>query len=367
MVGDIGYGRFNKNYPAGSGIRKTKNVANPRRSSNLITSGTIAAVSPTDSTSPSGWISTASTTASITDPQQEEIVIGGTPTSGFYNVELEDSSGRKLVTAPIPFDSAASVVQIAIQNLSGYEDTTVSFVSGTTPNYTFNVTFNNRQNGVTLTVANNTNTGTFTITNQETGGDFLSGGRALLLTGDGTEEVTYYIPVTLVPRTSYFFSVRLKPITVTSGVLAVSLVDGFAATTVPMQDNSSNNNQITQDISSLTNATWDSVDGFFRTPSEINAQNYLKFEFTTALDASATLSISDLLLKSTTPVYPGGPYVEIVDGDTAWAKDDRGAITVSNNYGGQIHQWLDRIFGLRSIGRLLPTSGSPTRPDSLIS
>ena len=367
LIGDIGYSRFNKDYPGGSGIRTNRPVANPSTAGNLATNGTISTASSTDSNLPNGWISTASTTASISAVQQDEIVISGSPSAGYYNIEITDSAGKKLVTEPIAYNALSSVVQNAVQNLPGYEDTTVSYLSGSSPNFTFRVIYNNRPNGNTITISNSTTGGTFAISTINAGGNFLSGGRCLTLTGNGVEKVVYYIPVNLSTRTAYFFSMRLRPDTVTSGVLAVSLVDQFATTTVPLQDNSSNNNQVTQDVSALTNATFSAVNGFFRTANELPNSVYLKVEFTTALDAAGVVEISDLLLKATTPAYPGGPYIELTDGSTNWAKDDRLVLTVSNNYGGQIHQWMDRIFNLKSSGRLLPTSGTPTISDTLIS
>lgn len=369
LVGDISYSRFNKDYPGGSGIRVTKTVANPTGSGNILTNGTLATASSTDSSLPSGWISTASTTASISSVQETELAISGTPTGGYYNIEITDADGKKLVTEPIAYNALSSVVQSRVQSLKGYEDTTVSYLSGTTPNYTFRIVFNNRNNGNTLTVADSTTGGTpvFTVTAIQAGGNFLSGGRCLTLTGDGTEKVVYYIPVTLNTRNAYFASIRLRPSTVTSGVMAVSLVDQFEAVTTPLQDNSGNNNQITQDISALTDATFASVGGFFRTANELPSSTYLKIEFTTALDAAGVVEISDVLLRSAAPLYSGGPYFEITDGGTEWAKDDKITLTVSNDYGGEIHQWMDRIFNLKSAGRLIPTSGTPTISDSLIS
>ena len=368
-VGDIGYSRFNKDYPGGSGIRLTRSVANPSGTSNVLTNGTIASASSTDSNLPNGWISTASTTASISSIQQVELAISGTPTGGYYNIEITDADGKKLVTEPIAYNALSSVVQSRIQALPGYEDTTVSYLSGTTPNYTFRILFNNRENGNVVTVADSTTGGTpvFTITVDAAGGNFLSGGRCLTITGNGVEKVVYYIPVTLNARTCYFASLRARPSTVTSGVMAISLVDQFEATTVPLQDNSGNNNQVTQNIASMTNATYASIGGFFRTANELPDSVYLKIEFTTALDAAGVVEISDVLLKVTTPLYPGGPYFEVTDGPTEWAKDDKLVLTVSNDYGGEIHQWMDRIFNLKSAGRLLPTSSTPTISDSLIS
>lgn len=367
VIGDTGYSRFNKDYPGGSGIRITKKVASPSGSGNIVSNGTISTASATDSTVPEGWISTASTTAAITDVQRQRIVISGTPTAGSYNIEITDSDGKKLVTRPIAYNALASVLQSAVQALPGYEDTTVTYFSGTTPNYTFDITFNNRKNGNVVTVANNTTSGLFTISTIVAGGNFLSGGRSLKITGDGTEKVVYYIPVKLGTRTCYFTSVRIRPNSVTSGAIKVSLVDQFEAVTDPLHDNAGSDNTYTQDVSTLTDAVYFASSGFFRTPNEIPDALYLKIEFTTALDAAGIVEISDVLMKSTSPVYPGGPYIELTDLETEWAKDDRCIVTVSNNYSGELHQWMNRIFNLKNIGRLLPTSGSPTRPDSLIS
>ena len=369
VIGDEGYSRFNKDYPGGSGIRATKRVANPSESGNIIQNGTIETPSITDTTVPNGWISTASTTAEITSVQEVELAISGTPTGGSYNIEITDADGKKLVTAPIAYNALAGSIQQAVQALPGYEDTTVIYQTGTTPNYVFQIYFYNRANGNVVTVQDNTTGGSalFTITVDEAGGNYLSGGRALKLTGDGSEKVVYYIPVKLSTRTAYFASVRLRPDTVTSGAMKVSLVDQFEAVTDPLTDNAGSDNAYDTDISALTDATFYAASGFFRTANELPSATYLKIEMTTAIDGSGVVEISDVLLKPTTPVYPGGPYIELTDLETEWAKDDRLVVTVSNDYSGELHQWLNRIFNLKASGRLFPTSGSPTRADSLIS
>ena len=195
----------------------------------------------------------------------------------------------------------------------------------------------------------------------------MSAGRSISVSGDGAENLTYYIPVTLRGRTAYFASVRLRPDTVTAGTIKLSLVDTIEGTTDPLQDNEGNDNTFTQDVSALTDATWADVNGFFRTSTEIPSQVYLKIEFSVALDAAGVVDISDVLLKSTAPVYSGGPYIELTDGSTEWILNDRPIVTVTNAYSGEFHDWFERIFGLRATGRLFPTSNTPTRPDSLIS
>jgi hypothetical protein len=369
IIGDIGYSRFNKDYPGGSGIRVSKRVANPESSGNIVTNGTLSSVSANDATLPEGWVSTSSTTAALSAVQQEQIAISGTPSAGHYNIEITDADGKKLVTKPLAYNALAGALQAAVQELPGYEDTTVTYFSGSSPNYTFRVTFNNRQNGNVITIADSTTGGTpvFTISTIDAGGNFLSGGRCLTITGNGTEKVVYYIPVNLSTRTAYFASVRLRPNTVTSGAVKVSLVDQFEAVTDPIHDNAGNDNAYDTDVSALNNAEYYAASGFFRTPTELPSAVYLKIEFTTALDAAGVVEISDVLLKATSPVYPGGPYIELTDLETEWAKDDRMVVTISNDYAGELHQWMDRIFSLKGSGRLLPTSGTPTRPDSLIS
>jgi hypothetical protein len=67
--------------------------------------------------------------------------------------------------------------------------------------------------------------------------------------------------------------------------------------------------------------------------------------------------------------YQGGPYVAVFSANTNSIIGDQYTVTVSNDYGGGFQRGFDKLFNMKSLGRLLPSATGaivPTIPDSLI-
>ena len=94
---------------------------------------------------------------------------------------------------------------------------------------------------------------------------------------------------------------------------------------------------------------------------------YIKLTCSTAIDASGILYVDSFWMSSVAELYPSGPSMFVTSGPTNWDVRDLRRVAVSNNYGGDVNQWLDRVFDLKGNGKKFPTASSPTILDSVIS
>lgn len=167
----------------------------------------------------------------------------------------------------------------------------------------------------------------------------------------------------LAPLTVYAFNVQLRKSATATGTLAIDLVDGDDSV---INDAAGAPNTLTKDISTLT-TSYAAFSGFFRTPAALPSVVKLRIRLSGALNSGQSVYIDDAALCQAVEAYPGGPYVAIFRGSQKFIKNDAFAIDVQNNYAGVWQQTFERLFGMRSMGLQLPTSSTPTVPESLIS
>lgn len=367
LTGEQLVGNFDYRYPFGSGLRSTLNALPAAQLGGLIPTPTMNEADAVDTSAPSGWIGTdTDATCSLTPVEVQTVTIAGTPTGGSYILKVVDKDGNEFATTPISYDDDGGGLQSAIQSIAGFADVSVS-TTGTSPNYVHSVTYTNVTNPGTATYINNLTGGTPTITVavDTSSADAVSGGRVLRITGDGSEQTTWHIPVSVNDLTQYAYCFYLKEqAAITSGVLQVALVDGIDGTVITNEESASQSASL--DLTTLV-AGWNWFSGFFQTPQVLPSTVYLQIKCTTAIDAAGVLDIDSANMVAVEPVYPGGPSMVATVGDVAWDITDRRKVTVSNNYAGQLHGWFDRVFNLRQQNLQLPTSGSPTQSESLIS
>jgi hypothetical protein len=364
VASDISYDSIHHLYPNGSNLSTSTSSVNP--SSGVIPTPLMDTASSIDANIPSGWQGSATTASSFTTDKQDTIVVSGTPTGGYYYIHVIDSQSRTYTTDALSYDASGSTVQSAIAALPGFGSVSV-VTTGTTPNYTHTIDYTGTPSPGTTTTTSNLTGGTplITVSTIVSSSPSINGSKSLKITGDGVEQTTYYIPVSLSKNVQYGYSIWLYPSTITTGVLEVSLVDDFGGSVV--NDSQGTANTVSLPLSPLTNATWYNLGGFFRTPSTFTNNMYIKLACSTAIDASGILYIDSFWLSSVTAAYSGGPSFFVTSGPTHWDTRDLRRVTVSNDYGGDVNQWLDRIFDLKGTGKKFPTSGSPTILDSVIS
>ena len=148
-----------------------------------------------------------------------------------------------------------------------------------------------------------------------------------------------------------------------AGVLTARLVDGSNST---ISDEAGNSNAITKDLTGVS-TDYEAFKGTFRLPNDVPDVIKLQIYLSTAITSGRSVDIDLVQMVVPSPLYNGGPYVSVFSGTTASVKDDTYTVAVTNDGDtGDFCRSLDRIYGLRDLGVRIPSSGSPTINDSLI-
>jgi hypothetical protein len=155
-----------------------------------------------------------------------------------------------------------------------------------------------------------------------------------------------------------FVSVSSAP---AAGVLRVALSDG----TNPINDNSGAPDSFTVNLTTLT-TSWIPVSGVFRTPNDLPAIVELELKLTTALSNGVSLYMDRIAFVQPSQMYKGGPFISIFSGNINMIQGDSMTFTISNNYGGGFQTLFNKLFAMRNLGLILPSSTTPTISDSLI-
>lgn len=221
---------------------------------------------------------------------------------------------------------------------------------------------------------------------QGSAGNSYTGAACLQLAGDGSTltaltlafagTTTAGTPAKLTPDTIYAVNLALKVDAVpAAGVLEIALIDGTGPPGAITNDDQGNANSFTV---ALTSATTNYVfyNGVFRTPRVNPATGYkLRLRLSTALTSGKNAFIDHLAMTAPTKLYAGGPYLAVFSGSVAFIAGsnapDTFTVTTTNNRAGSSNNltwqtFFDRMFNMRSLGLLLPSSGSPTISDSLL-
>ena len=327
-------------WPSGSG-RST--ILADVQDENLLSNWTFEEADAVATTHPDGW-TLASGSASgvvLSSVEVQRIVVSGPPTAGYYVLIWVDSFGESHRTAPLAYNATGAQVQAALRDLPELGAIEVS-TTGTTPNYTHDITFSEAPNPTQLTSDNQTTGGTFTHSTPTAGSASAKrGARVVTLTNAGIQQ-----PVALEPNTVYAVLAYSS-----SAVVTVALVDGVGGSV--LTDDAGNSLTFTGGA-----AGWQS--GMFATPRTIPQQPYLRITATTAA------AVDRIVLAPAQQLYPGGPWLAQYNGLVAWSPDDRLTVAITNNRAGELNEWANRAWGLADLGLYLPVSGSPTQADSLI-
>lgn len=169
-------------------------------------------------------------------------------------------------------------------------------------------------------------------------------------------------PGTLLPSTRYalhgFAKVSSVP---AAGVMRFRLVN--SSNTV-LTDYSGTDSSFTLALTGLT-TSWASFSGVLITPAVLPSTYKLEMALTTALTNTVSAHFDDLCLTPMTSLYTGGPAFAAFAGDTNPALNDSWTIACSATKG-VLSDWLNRFFDLNGKGIVLPSSGSPTNLDALV-
>lgn len=358
---------LSQDWPGGSGT--TLQVAGTTPGATLIDNGGFETV--TIANLPDDWIlldGVPGTDYLVTSFETQRIAISGTPTSGGYYIRFTHPNGTVYITQRLAFNATSAAVQAALRLLPDLGSVTVS-TTGSSPNYTHDITFTGLAGNLTaITVDNQCDTGTFTISEQTAGDANAYRGKSLKVVGPGaaTNRRIYQELPALTADTVYFIALRHKKTgTPVAGTVRVAVTQGIGGSvTIDSAGNANSKtfNLTNSDVTTSFTAGWTS---FRLKPTEaqpcyleINVQN---------LSIGTTYCLDDVMVVAGTELYPGGPFVAAMNGKTPPAPADTWTLTASNDRAGLFQTYFDRVFGMASRGLLLPTSGGTLIPDALIS
>lgn len=324
---------------------------------------------------PDNWIlsvGTPGTTCGMTITGVLSLTVAGTPGSGDYIILWTDRYGKVQATAPLAYNASGATVQSALRLLSGLSQVTV-VTTGTTPNFTHTVTMTGVPGDPNLfSIISYLNTGTVTpavVTHGTV--QVLAGNSAFYFVSNGSELTAYQQQLTtLQPSTAYAISLwACADIVPGAGALTVDLVDGIGGMVIA--DAQSVANSITFNASSLTTgfqhlSQLQTGECVFRTPAILPSLIYLRIRISTAVTNSRKVFWDNVGMNALTQVYAGGPLMSAFAGAKPFSTADTWTITVANDRLGVLREWCNRNFNMAALGLLMPTSASPTIPDSVV-
>ena len=194
------------------------------------------------------------------------------------------------------------------------------------------------------------------------------GSSSLALIGDGITLASIYqqfgsdTGVVVPPLDQMAVNFWIKATGTPGGVLECALVDGTGAY---INDNISVPNSFSVNLGTI-GSTFQAINGIFRTPRVLPSIIRLRLKLTTAIPAGCTAYIDRLAMAEPQLIYQQSPGVCVFSGNAPMIAGDSWTLTVTNDRNGQFQTLLDRMFNMRGLGLLLPSSGSPTISNSLI-
>jgi hypothetical protein len=139
-----------------------------------------------------------------------------------------------------------------------------------------------------------------------------------------------------------------------------------------LNDDQSAPNGVTVDLTTLTTG-YVAHGGVLITPKVLPSTVKFQLEASNGADlvSAEAVYVDSLAMAETTFLYAGGPALAMFAGSTPFITGDSFAVTTTNDqnsasYGATWQRVMDRWFGMRQLGLLLPTAGSHLIDDSLI-
>ena len=356
--------RMDYAWPAGSGLSGFSiRLTDP--ASSLLTNGQFE----TDSIAniPDLWIpavATPGTSLLVTSPCVQTITIAGSPTGGSYILTWSDGTNTH-ATTPVAWNANAATVQTALQAISALSGVTVTS-TGTSPNFTFSITFNGIGGAIAnLGYVSFLTGGIPTITQAVTtaANSLAYSGHSLIFAANSGEQTTLYQALpTLTPNMVYFLHFRLLQDGMTTGTASAtftaSIVAGIGGSpVVDAQGNSGSAIVTVSGAGAITSDQWGGHHFSFRVAPGTSQPCYLKIT-TSGLPSGGKVYLDDFALMAAQQLYSGGPFIAAVKGRTASSTTDTWSYATTNTWsmcGGGFQTWFNRVFGMADLGLLLPT------------
>ncbi len=327
-----------------------------------------------------------------TTNETQSFTLGPDVTGGTYTLSWHNGTSSQ-TTAAIAWNADATTIRAALEDTSTIAPGDVATGGGPSP-AAVTVTFQgayagtnvNAMTGSGASLTQNAIVGTIT-TIQDGSADsgsithlttvsgtpqVYSGAKALIFKSNGAELTTIQQRlVNLQADTVYGVHLWACADDIpAAGVLKIELIDGTSGSVIT--DDQGVANTLTFNASSLL-TTWQSLDALvsgdvvFRTPLNVPSIVYIRLRISTAVTSGRSIFLDRFTVAPMTQLYAGGPFVQVIDGRDSFVVNDKFTLTVANNRAGLVQEWFARNFNMAQLGLLLPSSGSPTIPDSVVS
>ena len=344
-------------WPRGSGIQGLYSLLDYRDS--LVPNAGFEDVS---GGAPSQWlvIAGSSSTIQISEVEQQQVTISGSPSSGWYALQYTAADGKTYTTTPLAYNASGSALQSALRQIPELAAVTVG-ATGTEPNFTHTITFEGVPGNPSQLIANfSFNTGSVSVATTRSGDAKNFRGRALKLVSNGSEQTTLLVPVQL-SRGVYALNVwAIASASLSSGQFQIRLVDGVNGNT--FTDAAGNSclltvpcNQLSTSLQKAFNAIWSVSRDFL---------GYLELKVTTPWTSGQAVFLDEIALVPARELYQGGLWFAAFRNALLGATTNKWTITVSNNRAGKVLEYTHRLFGLTDL--TLPRSGTTQIPESVI-
>lgn len=188
--------------------------------------------------------------------------------------------------------------------------------------------------------------------------DGPTGTYAMSLVGNGSDTLTVRQSVTLAPNSVYFVHALTKRTAnpANTGTLTVAIRDG-GGTVV--------GNTVSVATSAIA-TSWAHNVAVVVTPTDMPAETWLEIRYNGG--SGDTVRLDQVAVNPLPELYAGGLRLAVVRGVTATATGDTRTLSVTRSSPtASLLRGLDRLLNLRAYTSRIPTGGSPTQADSLVS
>ncbi len=332
LTGSVGTGVIVTSTKGGNGLVRENTVAE-----------TLRAVCVADSYS-----------GTVTAGREQFSVVGAPATAGTWDYDYPSGSGAVTALNAVAADQDATTTGNLLTN-GDFEDWTAD----ATPQlnfWTLTGTWGTAARRTAVTVYQ----GLYAV-------EWLAGGGINVALTQPFNDSTLGTAAVPAPLTSYAHNVWLqRQGVVTAGVLTVELVD---STGTVVNDAQGVANSTTITLSALTTG-FVAHNVVFRLPANPPTLLNIRYRMSTAL-TGANVVMDSAAFAPLTAMYTGGPGIAIFSGATPFVAQDGWSIADTNDQGGATNlatfqTGCDRLYDMKSMGLLVPSSGAPNIANTLI-
>ena len=188
------------------------------------------------------------------------------------------------------------------------------------------------------------------------------------ITSDGSSatQLGQIITSQIQPDTTYAltFSAKVSSLDA-SGVVTIQLTNENGTV---IQNDAGNNLSYTRNTNGqITTSGWTQFTVFFSTPRQLPTTVNVQVGLTTAMAATKSLYLDLVAVTPAIQMYTQGPFVAAFSYTLRTAIRDNWSVVFTNSLTTKSFVLgMQRLYNMRQLGEYLPSSGSPTISDSLV-